>query len=157
VSYLGKKLEPVAPAVLCLYRMVVGLLFACHGAAAVLGAFGGARSFGAAGAGRPAAGQWPLWWAGLIELLCGAAVFFGVGDAGTRAAAALSSGAMAYAYFTVHQGHALWPIDNRGELPVLFCWSFLLIAVLGPGAWTLSSVLGGAAPAPRRTGPPRRS
>ncbi|MDH6125635.1 putative membrane protein YphA (DoxX/SURF4 family) [Kitasatospora sp. GP82] len=41
---------------------------------------------------------------------------------------------MAYAYFTVRQGQALWPVQNGGELCVLFCRAFLLIAVTGPGS-----------------------
>lgn len=150
---LGVKPEAVTPAVLALYRMVIGLLFACHGATSVLDAFGGAPG------GSPSVGHWPSWWAGLIQLVCGALVFIGIGDIGTRLAAVLSSGSMAYAYFTVHQKHALWPIENGGELSVLFCWSFLLIALVGPGAWTLTSALarGSAAadlPAPAQKAAP---
>jgi putative oxidoreductase len=68
-------------------------------------------------------------------------VFLGVGEVGTRVAALISSGSMAYAYFTVHQKHALWPIENGGEMSVLFCWCFLLLAITGPGVWTLSRAL----------------
>ncbi|AYN42791.1 hypothetical protein D9753_32355 [Streptomyces dangxiongensis] len=52
----------------------------------------------------------------------------------TRGAAVARSGSMAYACFSVHQPHALFPIDNGGEPAVLFCWPFLLIPCLGPGA-----------------------
>lgn len=135
MSPLGRKLELASPAVLSLYRLVIGLLFTCHGASTVLGAFGGPMG------GKPSVGHWPSWWAGLIQLVCGALVFIGIGDAGTRIAALLGSGSMAYAYFTVHQKHDLWPIKNGGELSVLFCWSLLLIAIVGPGEWTLSAVL----------------
>ncbi|WNI19502.1 DoxX family protein [Streptomyces sp. ITFR-21] len=119
--------------------MVVSLLFACHGAATVLGLFGGPDG------GRPSVGAWPGWWAGLIQLIGGILVFLGIGDIGTRVAAVVSSGSMAYAYFTVHQKHALWPIQNGGEPSVLFCWSFLLLAITGPGVWTLSWLLAKAA------------
>ncbi|MEE4545078.1 DoxX family protein [Streptomyces sp. V4-01] len=112
--------------------MVISLLFACHGAATVLGLFGGDDG------NRPSAGQWPGWWAGAIQLIGGVLVFLGVGEIGTRVAALLNSGSMAYAYFTVHQKHAVWPIQNGGELSVLFCWTFLLLAITGPGVWTLS-------------------
>ncbi len=48
---------------------------------------------------------------------------------------------MAFAYFTVHQPQALLPLQNSGELAALFCWVFLLIAVLGPGPFALDRML----------------
>lgn len=48
---------------------------------------------------------------------------------------------MAYAYFRVHQSNALFPIDNGGEPAVMFCWTFLLIAGLGPGAYAAETLL----------------
>lgn len=125
------RLDAVRPYLLSLFRMVVSLLFASHGAQSVLGAFGGPDG------GKPSLGEWPSWWAGLIQLVCGILVFAGIGQAGTRLAALTGSGSMAYAYFTVHQKHALWPIENGGEAAVMFCWSLLLIAVTGQGAWAL--------------------
>jgi putative oxidoreductase len=145
---IGKKLDDANVSVLSLYRMVISLLFVCHGGVTVLGLFG------QTGGGRVSVGTWPGWWAGLIQLTGGVLVFLGVGEVGTRVAALVSSGSMAYAYFSVHQKNALWPIQNGGELSVLFCWSFLLIAIVGPGAWTLSRLLAKAgvstspAPAP---------
>jgi putative oxidoreductase len=56
---------------------------------------------------------------------------------GTRYAALLCSGSMAYAYFTVHQVDALLPVQNGGEKAALFCFAFLLIAFLGSGTWAL--------------------
>jgi putative oxidoreductase len=128
---IQRRLEAAKPYALSLFRMVVALLFTCHGAATVLGAFGGPAG------GRPSAGTWPGWWAGLIQLVCGALVFLGVGEVGTRLAAMAGSGSMAYAYFSVHQKHDLWPIQNGGEPAVMFCWTLLLIAIVGPGVLTL--------------------
>ncbi|MGW5333841.1 DoxX family protein [Streptomyces bauhiniae] len=116
------------PLVLALFRMVIGLLFASQGAATVLGVLGR----------KPEeVGEWPYWYAGLIELVCGVLVLLGVG---TRAAALLSSGAMAFAYFTVHQKDGLFPLQNGGEAPVLYCWAFLLLVFTGPGALSLGSL-----------------
>ncbi|MEE1927097.1 DoxX family protein [Streptomyces sp. TRM 70351] len=123
--------------VLALFRAVVGLLFACHGAATLFDVFGGA--YGA----PPAVGQWPGWWAAVIQLVGGGLVLLGVG---ARSAAVVCSGSMAYAYFVKHQPGALLPIENGGEAAALFCWCFLLVAALGPGRWTLDSLLTG----PRR-------
>jgi len=55
-------------------------------------------------------------------------------------AAILASGSMAYAYFTVHQPHGLLPLENGGDAPVLFCWAFLAIAVVGAGPWSVDGM-----------------
>ncbi|MEU1122843.1 DoxX family protein [Streptomyces sp. NPDC005899] len=118
--------------VLGLFRVVVGLLFACHGAATLFDVFGGPH--GAA----PGLLEWPGWWAAAIQLVGGVLVLVGCG---TRAAAVICSGSMAYAYFSTHQGTAPLPIENGGEAAAMFCWAFLLIAALGPGRWALDQVL----------------
>ncbi|MEV0729896.1 DoxX family protein [Polymorphospora sp. NPDC050346] len=124
----------IAAPVWSLFRAVVGLLFACHGAATVLGLFGGARGTGQA----VEVGAWPAWWAGLIQLVCGLLVLVGFA---TRPAAVLSSGSMAYAYFVVHQPTNLFPIENGGVTSALYAWTFLVIAVLGAGPWSLDALL----------------
>ncbi|MFI9152352.1 DoxX family protein [Streptomyces sp. NPDC053367] len=120
-------------AVLALFRIVTGLLFACHGAATLFDVLGGPQ-----GGSVPAAGQWPGWWAAVIQLVGGTLVLLGVL---TRPAALLCSGSMAYAYFVHHQSDGLWPLENGGEKAALFCWAFLLIAALGPGRWTVTRPL----------------
>jgi putative oxidoreductase len=120
--------------VLGLYRIVVGMLFAFHGAASLFGIFGGQVGKG----GAVPFGVWPGWWAAAIELVGGLLVAAGVG---TRAAALVSSGSMAYAYFTVHQPHDLLPMLNGGEPAALFCWSFFLLVFTGPGTLALGKPL----------------
>lgn len=114
-------------------RLVSGFLFACHGAQG-FGAFGGIDGHGA---GVPF-GMWPGWWASVIELVAGALVCLGLG---TRVAAVLCSGVMAYAYFTVHQPLGLLPLQNMGEPAALYAWIFLLIAVAGPGRLALGRLV----------------
>lgn len=121
-------------AVLSAARIIVSFLFACHGAKILFGILGGVDQHGT----TAPIGSWPIWWAGVIEFLGGALVLLGLF---TRAAALLCSGAMAFAYFTVHQPQALLPLQNHGELAVLYCWTFLLIATLGPGRFALDTVL----------------
>jgi putative oxidoreductase len=116
-----------------LFRVVVGLLFALHGASTVFGVFGGNRGTGHAAE----MGSWPGWYAGMIQLICGLLVLVGLV---TVPAAILASGSMAYAYFTVHQPHALLPLQNGGDAPVLFCWTFLAIAIIGPGRWSIDGL-----------------
>lgn len=119
---------------LALFRMVVGLFFLCHGLASLFGILGGNQGTGQA----VEFASWPGWWAALIQLLCGALVLVGLL---TRASATLTSGSMAYAYFVVHQPKGLLPLVNGGELAAMYSWTFLLIAVLGPGAWVLDHLI----------------
>nr|WTA67393.1 DoxX family protein [Micromonospora sp. NBC_00855] len=119
---------------LSLFRIVIGLLFTLHGLSSVFGLFGGNPMTGKA----VPLGTWPGWWAALIQLVCGVLVLVGLFS---RPAALLASGSMAYAYFVVHQPDALLPLHNGGERAALFCWAFLLVAALGPGAWALDTLL----------------
>lgn len=135
------RLNGAQPYAVGLFRMVVGLLFACHGAASLFGVLGGAM--GSHGGTIPA-GTWPGWYASVIQLVAGALVLLGLG---TRAAAFAASGSMAYAYFDVHQSAALWPIQNGGEPSVLFCWSFLLLVFTGSGAFGLDRLFSSRAAA----------
>ncbi|MER6979157.1 DoxX family protein [Streptomyces carpinensis] len=129
------RLNSTQPYFLGLFRIVVGLLFACHGAASLFGVLGGAM--GTHGSTIPA-GTWPGWYAAVIQLAGGAFVLLGLG---TRPAALIASGSMAYAYFDVHQKAALWPIENGGEASAMFCWAFLLLVFTGSGAFALDGLL----------------
>jgi putative oxidoreductase len=115
--------------VLGVFRVVVSFLFGFHGLMG-LGFFGGVDGQGTA----VPFGSWPGWYGSVIELVGAALVLLGVA---ARPAAFVLSGVMAYAYFTVHQPEALLPIHNMGELAAVYSWVFLLLAVLGPGAFTL--------------------
>jgi putative oxidoreductase len=116
-----------------LFRIVLGLLFACHGLASLFGVLGGSR-----GSGEPVPfGIWPNWYAAVIQLACGVLVLVGLL---TRPAAILASGSMAYAYFMVHQEQGLFPIQNGGVTPALYSWSFLLVAAVGAGPLAIDAL-----------------
>ncbi|MFC8622572.1 DoxX family protein [Streptomyces anulatus] len=143
------RLNQAQPYVLSLFRFVVGLLFAFHGAATLFGVIGGNQA---------ETGAWPGWYAALIQLVCGSLVALGLG---TRAAAFLASGSMAYAYFKVHQPEAFLPLQNGGESAAMFCWAFLLLVFTGPGTVALDRFFGSrntaattAEDAPRRDNSP---
>ncbi|MER7193577.1 DoxX family protein [Streptomyces flaveolus] len=140
---MSGRLDSAQPYALGLFRIVVGLLFACHGAASLFGVLGGASGTG----GTIETGTWPGWYAAVIQLVAGGFVLLGLG---TRAAALIASGSMAYAYFKVHQPGALWPMENGGEASAMFCWAFLLLAFTGSGAFGLDRVLA------RRTSQPEK-
>jgi putative oxidoreductase len=79
--------------------------------------------------------------AGLLEVSGSLLLLLGLF---TRPVALILSGEMAIGYFWVHarQGHFFAPVLNEGELAVLYCFVFLLLAVTGGGAWTLDADLG---------------
>jgi putative oxidoreductase len=129
---LADRLDAFSPAVLGIFRIVIGLLFAMHGTVKLFGwpmeLKGGTTPFG----------QWPYWWAGVIEVAVGLLLMLGLF---TRPAAILGSGTMAYAYFTAHQPKGLWPIQNGGEPATLFCFAMLLIAFAGAGAFAVDTLI----------------
>jgi putative oxidoreductase len=105
-------------------RVVIGLLFACHGAQKLFGAFDASRIANS-----------PLMiLAGVIELFGGLSVALGLF---TIPVALLASGLMAVAYFKAHAIRGFWPIENDGELAVLYCFAFLGIAAIGAGQFSL--------------------
>ena len=124
-------LKPHEERIYAALRIVTGFLFACHGAQKVLGLFGGPH---------PDLPTAMVWAAGLIELAGGALIALGFQ---TRWAAFVCSGQMAVAYFYVHQGRGLFPIENGGEPAALYSFVFLLIAVRGAGIWSLDAMRGG--------------
>ncbi|CAM3824538.1 MULTISPECIES: DoxX family protein [Tsukamurella] len=123
-----------APYYLSALRIVVGVLFALHGAATYWGFLGGKQS-------SPEVFAWPSWWGALIQLAGGLLIAFGLA---TRPAAIIASGSMAYAYFAYHAGDGLSPLANNGELSVLYCWVLLLFAFTGPGPISLDALIGRA-------------
>lgn len=128
------RLNSLQPHVLSFFRICVGLLFFCHGAASLFGVLGGAW-----GGGAIPAGEWPGWYAAVIQLVAGGLVLAGLF---TRPAALLCSGSMAYAYFIEHQKDALFPIQNGGEAAAMFSLAFLVVAIFGAGPWSLDARLG---------------
>ena len=109
-------------------RLMVGLAFAQHGAQKVLGLLGGQKM---------PLGSLPGV-AGIIELVVGLLIAVGLA-AGW--AAFIASGEMAAAYFMVHAHGGFWPVVNKGELAVVYCFVFLYIASRGSGRYSLDAAL----------------
>jgi putative oxidoreductase len=95
----------------------------------LLGFFGG---MGGHGATAPVFSL--MWTAGVLETFGGLLLILGLF---TRPAAFVLAGEMAFAYFRVHQPRGLWPIQNGGELAVLYCFVFLYFCTAGPGPLSL--------------------
>ena len=119
-----KFLSKFDPLVYAVFRIVVGFLFSCHGAQKLFGAFGGHQTL-----------HDPLMLAaGIIEFGGGILIMLGLA---TRIAAFIASGEMAVGYFMKHAGHGLFPIQNGGELAVVYCFAFLMIACKGAGKFAV--------------------
>jgi putative oxidoreductase len=118
----------ISPYFLFLMRIVLALLFMQHGGQKLLGYPPGGH------------GTVPLnsllGFAGLLELAGGALLLVGFL---TRPTAFILSGEMAVAYFKAHalNGRGFWPVQNGGELAVIYCFVFLYLAAAGAGALSL--------------------
>jgi putative oxidoreductase len=120
------KSQQASAIALGVFRIVLGLLFMTHGTAKLFGWPDGVPA---------ALGAWPMWWAGVLEVVLGGLVTLGLF---TRPAAFVASGMMAVAYFWMHFPDSFWPSINGGETAVLYCFVFLLLMFIGPGALTVS-------------------
>jgi putative oxidoreductase len=127
---MNSRIGRLSEALYSLMRFVVGVLFACHGAQKLFGAFGA----------HPATGRTLMLIAGIIEFAGGVLIALGLF---ARIAAFVAAGEMAVAYFTSHAPHGFWPIVNKGELAVVYCFVFLFIAFHGAGRYTLGGMLRG--------------
>ena len=120
-------LKRFADPVYCIMRLIVGVMFACHGAQKVFGVLG---AKGIAGGG--------MYVFGWFELTCGILVALGLL---THIGALLGSGIMAIAYFKAHAPGGFFPIINHGELAVVYCWLFLFMFFYGGGSLSLDSLI----------------
>ena len=123
-------LRPFAPQLLSVLRIMSGLLLLQHGTTKYLnipiGPMNNASPYTMGGA------------AGIIELVCGVLLIFGLF---TRLAAFIASGMCAVAYFYAHAGRSFYPILNGGELAVLYTFVFLYLAAAGGGPLSLDRVI----------------
>jgi putative oxidoreductase len=122
--WLGRHAERI----FALLRIVAGILYACHGAQKLFGALGGTAMTS-----NPM-----MLVAGIIEFGGGLLIALGLFASW---AAFLASGQMAAAYFMVHAKGGFWPIINKGELAVVYCFLFLYIAARGSGPYSVDAAM----------------
>jgi len=126
-------LAPYRPQLLSIFRIMAGLLILQFGTAKILG-FPPVPSFA-----NLAVGQWPAWYAGIIELTFGALLVIGLFS---RISAFILSGLMAFAYFIGHAPRGMFsPLANGGTLAILFSFAFLYLAAAGPGPWSADAAV----------------
>jgi putative oxidoreductase len=116
-----------SPRLLSVLRIVAALLFMEHGSQKLLGFPPSAQPF-----------HFPIFsmpgLAGVLELFGGLLLLVGLF---TRPVALILSGEMAVAYFMVHLPQNFWPILNKGELAILYCFVFLYFVAAGAGVWSI--------------------
>ncbi len=116
-----------SPQLLSVLRIMAGLLFLEHGTSKLLGF-----------PPSPMPGPFDLFsmvgFSGVLEFVGGILIVIGLF---TRIVAFILSGEMAVAYFMVHAPHGFFPMVNKGELAVLYCFVFLYLAVAGGGPWSV--------------------
>lgn len=109
-----------------LLRVGAGLLFAQHGAQKLFGWLGGFG--GEPGATAPLFGLMGL--AGVLELFGGVSIALGLF---TRPVAAVLFVEMVAAFVKAHLPHGGAPIQNQGELALLYALVFAMLATAGAG------------------------
>lgn len=115
------------PQALAALRVMTALLFLAHGTGKLLG-------FPDLGF-SPAVLTLP-WIAGVLEIVGGVLLAIGLF---TRLVAFILSGMMAVAYFIAHAPQGFFPIQNGGELAIMYCFVFLYLVFAGPGAWSVDN------------------
>jgi putative oxidoreductase len=116
-----------APYLQALLRIMTGLLLLEHGTGKLL-------NFPVIPGIEQMLGHTLLLVTGSIELVGGALIVVGFL---TRPAAFVLAGFMAAAYFMVHFPTGFFPVNNHGELAILFCFVFLYFAAAGPSVWAI--------------------
>jgi len=138
MSKLSSCCESCAPVFLSVLRIVIAVLFMCHGGQKLFG-------YPASEHGTVPFFSWPAGISGILELFGGLFVLLGLF---TRPVAFILSGEMAVAYFMAHARSAWWPIHNHGEPAVIYCFVFLYISVAGAGPLSLDYFRNRSAAAP---------
>ncbi|MBI4420922.1 MAG: DoxX family protein [Gemmatimonadetes bacterium] len=110
-------------------RVMAGFLWAPHGAQKLLGLLTQSD---------PADFLTRAWFAGVIEFFGGTLIVLGLF---VRPVAFLAAGEMAVAYFISHAPNEFWPIRNRGELAVLYCFLWLYFVAAGAGSFSLDALI----------------
>lgn len=129
-NFLGK----FAGLIYALMRIMVGLLFAQHGAQKLFGWLGGMGDDGGS-----AAFLSLMFFAGVVEFFGGLLIAVGFQ---TSWAGFIASGEMAAAYFMAHAPRGFFPIQNHGEPAIVYSFIFLYIASHGAGTLSIDSIFG---------------
>ena len=131
MDQFNRMLARFEPMVLSIFRIMVGLLLLQYGVAKlfkfpVVPAFANVTPTSLFGI------------AGMIELIFGALLILGLG---TRLAAFILCGEMAFAYFIGHFPRGFIPLLNGGNAAILFCFACLYLVFAGGGPWSVDAMM----------------
>ena len=115
-----------SPRMLSVLRIMTGLLFLEHGTQKLL------HFPSPADPARPLTKL--LLVQGILELIGGVPIAVGFL---TRPVAFILAGDMAVAYFMAHAPQSFFPVVNRGDSAILYCFVFLYLFVAGGGVWSV--------------------
>lgn len=115
-------------------RIGAGLLFMQHGAQKLFGVLGGMG-----GPGQKAELMSQMGAAGVLEFFGGLLIVIGLA---TRPVAALLFLQMLVAYFQAHAPQGGFPVQNQGELALLYALVWLYLAASGAGPLSVDSRIG---------------
>ncbi|HET8656692.1 MAG TPA: DoxX family protein [Longimicrobiaceae bacterium] len=135
--------ERYRAAIVTIVRVLGGLLFMEHGAQKLFGFFGGMG-----GGTVPLASQMGL--AGVLEFFGGLLIVLGLL---TRPVALLLAAEMVIAFSQAHLPRGGFPIQNMGELPLLYLLLFLVLSGTGAGPLSVDALLGRTRTASRAAAP----
>ena len=127
MNALYARMETWSPYVLSILRIVAALLYLQHGLSKVFG--------------------FPVPGPSLNGLLILAAFLETVGSllllvgAYTRIVAFILSGEMAFAYFMAHAPRSFYPLINKGQPAIVYCFLFLYFAFAGGGPWSVDRAM----------------
>lgn len=119
-----------ASRLLSVLRIVTAFLYMAHGTQKL---FAFPKGMGPDGTGTVDLGT-IFGAAGILETFGGALLLLGLS---IRPVAFLAAGEMAVAYFMFHAPNSFWPLLNRGEIVVMFCFAWLYISAAGGGPWSV--------------------
>ena len=128
MRFAGATNTTLAEATHAIFRIGVGLLYFEHGLQKLFGFFGG----------RPVQLASLMGVAGVLETVGGALLVLGLL---TRPVATVLVIEMLVAFTKVHLPRGGWPIQNGGELPLLFAAAFVFLAGHGAGAFSVDAWL----------------
>ena len=131
MDQFNRMLARFEPMVLSIFRIMVGLLLLQYGVAKlfkfpVVAAFANVTPTSLFGI------------AGIIELIFGALLILGLG---TRVAAFILCGEMAFAYFIGHFPRGFIPLLNGGNAAILFCFACFYLVFAGGGPWSVDAMM----------------
>lgn len=114
------------PKILSVMRFITGFLFIWHGTQKLFG-FPPSQRAGEAPA-------FVTYVGGSLEFFGGILILIGLF---TRWTSFILCGLMAVAYWMAHGTQAFLPLQNGGELAVLYCFVFLYLFFAGGGEWSV--------------------